>query len=306
MILPITLLWTLVFILIWPTNWGLVDVTTYFVDPLTFGSYTLLFSILVILGLSANWNKLSWIQRCLCILGIMSGFYLSHKSGSRTGWFNLPIFCLIWSYFVLMPMYGFKKTFLIVVIFLCFILGVFLTNDYFLKKFSLIWVEILDYQWGDSNPDTSVRLRLSIYRMGIVYFLERPITGWGDLSWMAQMNRLDFVPFASEYARKSPRHGFHNELITNAVRSGVWGLLASLSLFGMVFLRAIQGLRLKSSGDHRLVSLTLLVFISHLFIAGLTTEITNLVFLSSFIGLTLAVLLGEQIYLEENSKYDLN
>jgi hypothetical protein len=47
------------------------------------------------------------------------------------------------------------------------------------------------------------------------------------------------------------------------------------------------------------VSLTLLVFISHLFIAGLTTEITNLVFLSSFIGLTLAVLLGEQIYLEE-------
>ena len=107
------------------------------------------------------------------------------------------------------------------------------------------------------------------------------------------------MQFASQYARESPKHGFHNEIITNAVRSGVWGLMASLSFFGIVFMRAIQGLSLKSSGEHRLVSLTLLVFITHLFVAGQTTEITNLVFLSSFIGLTLAVLLGEQIYLEE-------
>jgi hypothetical protein len=67
----------------------------------------------------------------------------------------------------------------------------------------------------------------------------------------------------------------------------------------VVILRAIQGVKLKNTGEHRIISLTLLVFISHLFIAGLTTEITNLVFLSSFIGLTLAVLLGEQIFLEE-------
>ena len=107
------------------------------------------------------------------------------------------------------------------------------------------------------------------------------------------------MQFASQNARESPKHGFHNEIITNLVRSGVWGLMASIGLFGVVLKRAIQGLRLKSTGDHRLVSLTLLVFISHLFIVGLTTEITNLVFLSSFIGLTLAVLLGEQIYLEE-------
>jgi O-antigen ligase len=114
------------------------------------------------------------------------------------------------------------------------------------------------------------------------------------------MNNQEFLKFASDYARESPRHGFHNEIITSAVRSGIWGLIASLGFFAVVFIRAIQGIRLKTMGDHRLISLTLLVFISHLFIAGLTTEITNLVFLSSFIGLTLAVLLGEQIYLEAN------
>ena len=298
LILPITLLWTLLFRLIWPTSWG-PDLTTYFVDPLTFGSYTLLFSLLTLLVLSEYWGKLALNQKCLCILGILSGFYLSLKSGSRTGWFNLPIFSCLWSYFVLLPKFGFKRTALLVVMQVCFLLVILLNNGYLFDKFILIWTEISNYKWSESNADTSVGLRLSFYRMGVEYFLERPLAGWGDLSWMKQMNRPELAKYASEYARESPKHGFHNEIITNAVRSGVWGLLATLSLFGIVLVRAIQGLRLKSTGDHRLVSLTLLVFISHLFITSLTTEITNLVFLSSFIGLTLAVLLGEQIYLEQ-------
>lgn len=299
LILPVTLLWTLFFRINWPTSWGPVDLTTYFVDPLTFGSYTLLFSLLTLLGLSEYWSKLALSQKCLCILGILSGFYLSLKSGSRTGWFNLPVFLCLWAYFVLKPKFGFKRTALLVVMLVCFLLVILLNNGYLFDKFILIWTEISNYKWSDTNVDTSVGLRLSFYRMGVEYFLERPLAGWGDLSWMVQMNRPELAQFASEYARESPKHGFHNEIITNTVRSGVWGLMATLSIFGVVFIRAIQGLNLKSTGDHRLVSLTLLVFISHLFIAGLTTEITNLVFLSSFIGLTLAVLLGEQIYLEQ-------
>ena len=298
LILPITLLWTLFFRLSWPTNWG-PDLTTYFVDPLTFGSYTLLFSLLTLLGLSEYWSKLVLNQKSLCILGVLSGFYLSIKSGSRTGWFNVPVFLCLWAYFVLKPKFGFKRTALLVVMLVCFLLVILLNNGHLFDKFILIWTEISNYKWSETNADTSVGLRLSFYRMGVEYFLERPLKGWGDLSWMAQMNRPEFAQFASEYARESPKHGFHNEIITNSVRSGVWGLIATLSLFGVVFIRAIQGLSLKSTSDHRLVSLTLLVFILHLFIVGLTTEITNLVFLWSFIGLTLAVLLGDQIYLEE-------
>jgi O-antigen ligase len=165
------------------------------------------------------------------------------------------------------------------VVFISLLFVLLLSNGYLLDKFILGWKEISNYKLNQVNADTSVELRLSFYRMGIMYFLERPFAGWGDLAWMAQMNRPELAQFASEYARESPKHGFHNEIITNAVRSGVWGLIASLSLFGVVFIRAIQGLNLKSNGEHRIVSLTLLVFISHLFIAGLTTEITNLVFL---------------------------
>ena len=299
LVLPLTLLWTLFFRINWPTNWG-PDLTTYFVDPLSFGSYTLLFAFLILLGISEFWNKVGVAIRCLCGLAILAGFYLSLTSGSRTGWFNLPIFITIWGFWVLKPVLGGKKTILLVTILLLFLLGMLLSNEYLLNKFFLAGSEINNYKINEMNEDTSVGLRLSFYRMGAIFFLERPFTGWGDLGWMAQINKEELLQFASKYARESPKHGFHNEIITNAVRSGIWGLIASLILFGVVFIRAIQGLGLKSTGEHRLVSLTLLVFISHLFIAGLTTEITNLVFLSSFIGLSLAVLLGEQIYLEEN------
>jgi len=251
------------------------------------------------LGLSESWSKLDLTARCLCALAILSGFYLSLTSGSRTGWFNLPIFIGIWVIWILRPALGGKKTALLVIVLMAFLTGLLSSNHYLLDKFFLAWTEISDYKTNEMNADTSVGMRLSFFRMGITFFIERPFSGWGDLGWMLQINQVELMQFASQNARESPKHGFHNEIITNSVRSGVWGLMASIGIFGVVLKRAIQGLRLKSTGDHRLVSLTLLVFISHLFIVGLTTEITNLVFLSSFIGLTLAVLLGEQIYLEE-------
>jgi len=293
------LIWTLFFRVNWPTFWGPEGITTFFVDPLTFGSYTLLFALISLLGLSECWDKLGLANRCFCALGVLSGFYLSITSGSRTGWFNLPIFLGIWAFFVLKPKLGVRRTSLLIALLMLILFVALVSNSYLLNKFILIWTEILDYKFYATNADSSVGLRLSFYRMGLTYFLERPFAGWGDLGWLYEINRPELMQFASYYARESPKHGFHNEIITNSVRSGIWGLFASISLFIFVLVRAIQGLRLKSTGEHRLISLTLLVFISHLFIAGLTTEITNLVFLSSFIGLTLAVLLGEQIYLEE-------
>jgi len=45
----------------------------------------------------------------------------------------------------------------------------------------------------------------------------------------------------------------------------------------------------------RMNSPELLVFTTHLFVTGMTTEVTNLVFLCSFIGLSLSTLLSDQV-----------
>jgi O-antigen ligase len=95
--LLLILLWTLFFRINLSAIWG-QDLTTYFVDPLCLGSYTLLFAFLVLLGISEFWSKVSVPIRCSCGFAILTGFYSSITSGSRTGWFNLPILITIWAF----------------------------------------------------------------------------------------------------------------------------------------------------------------------------------------------------------------
>lgn len=173
-------------------------------------------------------------------------------------------------------------------------------NNQLINKLNLGLSEFTEYKINMLNKDTSVAMRLSFYRMGVEYFIDRPFSGWGDLSWIGAMNEDKFRFFASKETFESPRHGFHNEIITNSVRSGIWGLIAVLSLYVVIFKKSFEGLKMQLGLKHRLVSIFIMVSIVHIFLAGLTTENTNLTFLSAFIGLTFSVLLGELKFLEEN------
>ena len=303
LIFPLTLLCTFLFRICWPTVWGSkidnIYYTTYFVDPLTFGSYNILFTLIVLLGLTDDHKKFNLTHKIICLTACLSGIYLSLTSGARTGLLVVPLFLFIWFKYILIPVLRLKEVFVILLILLISICIFLFSSNYLANKIILAFSELSNYHFYEMNLDNSTAMRLSIYRMGITYFFESPWYGWGDTGWLKVFDNPKFLQYATEFTRLAPINGFHNEIITNSVRSGIWGLLASISFFLVIVLRAIQGLKLNTSGEHRLVSITILLFISHLFLAGLTTEITNLVFLSSFIGLTLAVLLGEQIYLEE-------
>jgi O-antigen ligase len=291
-IIPLTLLWTLSFRTIWPTPWG-TGLTTYFVDPLTFGSYCLLFSLISITGVSFRWSQITWAKRVLGLGAAVAGVYLSLTSGSRTGWVNLPIFLLLWSLMYLKPRFGAKNTALILLgVSIGFVLLV-LRENFLVSKFILAWNEIKNYQWNTVNEDTSVGLRISFYRMALHYFAMRPIIGWGDLGWMQYMNDPSIAAYASELARESPKNGFHNEIITSAIRSGVWGLISAVCFFAVFIIKSAKNFYSHGTQHQKLIAFISLIFIIHLLIAGMTTEVLNLVFLNSFIGLTLAIFIAE-------------
>jgi hypothetical protein len=86
---PIGLLFSFLSTTFYPSNnWGVYK-TTYFVDPLTFCSYTLLFSMLISFGLINYFNKISKLNIILLIISILIGLHLSITSGARTGWLNI-------------------------------------------------------------------------------------------------------------------------------------------------------------------------------------------------------------------------
>jgi O-antigen ligase len=173
------------------------------------------------------------------------------------------------------------------------VVGLLLSFPGLLNKFMTAYQELVDYKWDEMNPDQSVTMRISFYRMAFFYFIQNPIQGWGDLGWQSLMNHPDLTKFASSYTRESTAQGFHNEIITNTIRSGIWGLIASMLFYGVPIKRAIRGL-VQVDQKLKIVSFNLLIFILHLFFAGLTTEVTNLVFLCSFIGISLSVMMAEQ------------
>ena len=126
--------------------------------------------------------------------------------------------------------------------------------------------------------------------MGLFYIFERPLQGWGDLGWKVAMNSIEISKYTSEAARLIPEKGFHNEIITNSVRSGIFGLISSLMIFILPF---VISLKFIFNEKNKIIGVFLLTFILHQFFASLSTEVTHLVYLASFFGLTLALLMGE-------------
>ena len=292
---PLTLIWTFTYRPSWKTNWGAHVITTYFVDVLSFGSLTLLFALLSFAALTFFWSRLSWLNRFISIASCLIGLYLSVNSGSRTGWLNMPVFLIVWALGFSLPTYGRLKT--VLILFLILITaGIFIqSSPHFISKVLAAINEISNYHWDAKNTEGSAVIRISFYRMALFYFLHNPIKGWGDLGWKELMNSPEIVQYASEYARNFPEHGFHNEILTSAVRSGIWGLVGSIAFFLFPIIWALKILQKSINVDSKFFGFFILFLMLHMLLAGMTTEVTNLVFLASFLGLTISVLVGESI-----------
>ena len=292
---PLTLIWTFAYRPSWTTNWGAHVITTYFVDVLSFGSLTLLFALLSFAALTFFWSRLSWLSRFFSIAGCLIGLYLSVKSGSRTGWLNMPVFLIVWALGFSLPTYGRLKT-LAILLLTTVSAGVFISSSpHFTGKVLAAINEISNYHWDTKSTEGSADIRISFYRMALFYFLHNPIKGWGDLGWRELMNSPEIVQYASEYARNFPEHGFHNEILTSAVRSGIWGLVSSAAFFLFPIIWALKILQKSINIDSKFFGFFILFLMLHMLLAGMTTEVTNLVFLASFLGLTISVLVGESL-----------
>jgi O-antigen ligase len=292
---PLTLIWTFTYRPSWTTNWGAHVITTYFVDVLSFGSLTLLFALLSFAALTFFWSRFNWLNRFISIASCLIGLYLSVRSGSRTGWLNMPIFLIVWALGFSLPTYGRLKTLLILFL-LLITAGIFIqSSPYFTSKVLAAINEVSNYHWNTRSTDGSADIRISFYRMALFYYLHNPIKGWGDLGWKELMNSPEIVQFASDFARNYPEHGFHNEILTSAVRSGIWGLVSSIAFFLFPIIWAVKILQKSINVDLKLFGFFILFLMLHMLLAGMTTEVTNLVFLASFLGLTISVLVGESI-----------
>lgn len=300
--IPATLFVTLSSILISPDEkWGANRLTTYFVDPLSFGSMCLVLALITLASVDL-FGKDSLGLRVWKMCAILAGIYLSIRSGSRTGWLGLPAVLLLLFLFKVRPNTRFYLT--KTIFFFIASAGLLAMSYSFVpvvhERVNLAFQDVMIYHWSGSNADTAVGMRISFLRMAWFYFLNSPLGGWGDQGFKLLVNAPEISDFASEYARNfAYNSGFHNEIATNMVRSGIWGLFSSIAVFAGPVIFFIKYLRagLKKQKAFALIGIC---YVLPTFVSSLTTEVLNLKFTASFYAVFVAVIMGSILHLEFN------
>lgn len=271
-----------------PLLWGAGRMSTYFADPLVFGYFTLTMGLIS----AASIHLLKKDTKAVVLLklaGLVIGLYLSVQSGSRTGWAAVPIVLGLWLHQksagrpVQLKLLG---TGLVIV----FLVALTLLSATISQRLALALNETTTYNWVGMAPETSVGLRITFLRIATDLFASNPLLGFGDTAHQAIALPRHIYSYATpESLHTALTAGFHNEVVTNAIRWGLAGLVSSLLLF--IAPIYIFSTHLNSAVKVQRANAWLgLVLMLCVLISSLSTEVFDLKYTASFFALMIALL----------------
>lgn len=289
---PLSLIFTLAHQVLAPQphRWGFERMATYFADPLIFGYTSLTLSLICLTSINLL-NKDSRSIIAFKIAGAATGVYLSVMSGSRTGWMAVPLITALLLY--LRQKNGTQQLKLLLLsmsIAISIAVMLFFTSSTIHARVGLAAQEIIGYSWTGIAPETSVGFRITFLRIAADLIMEHPFMGYGDTSLAGIILSAHIYTYASPAAiHMALNSGFHNELVTNAVRDGLFAMLAAFMLFAVpiyIFFKRLQS----DCKMQRANSIIGIVFVLCIFISSLSTEVFDLKYMASFYALMISLL----------------
>lgn len=275
-----------------PRLWGDDRMATYFADPLVFGYTSLTLGLICLLSIHTL-GKDNKAMLALKLTGALVGFYLSVKSGSRTGWLAAPLVLVVWMFFMAGGrLRGRGKWLLLAAVLLMIGFSMSATVQ---QRMGAAVHEVIDYPWTGIAPETSVGFRITFLRIAADLFATSPWVGLGDTRQPMQTLPAAIYTYASpEAIRMSLESGFHNEVVTQAIRSGVAGLLSAAALFLVplaVFVRQMRSASAAQRGN----ALAGIVLVLGFLVSSASTEVFDLKYTASFYALMVALLCGSAL-----------
>lgn len=278
-----------------PKLWGADRMSTYFSDPLVFGYTALTFGMISLISINlVAKDKISLI--IFKLSGFIIGTYLSIMSGSRTGWLAIPLVAAI--YINHQETLKWKAKVVKSVLFsliLLIIFGILIFSPRSSQRLLLASQELLSYSWNGIAPDTSIGQRITFLRIAFDMFTTHPIIGYGDTSKIVNFLPENIFAYASKESRRMAfNSGFHNEIVTNAIRYGLTGLIASAGIFIVpliIFMNKIKS-ECRSQAANALIGI---IFTICFFISSFSTEVFDLKYMASFYATIIALLCASAI-----------
>jgi O-antigen ligase len=261
------------------------SIETYFLNHIHLGNLSLMLGALSVL--SIHWMRKDplWAILLKCA-GFIAGLYVSMLTGSRGGWVALPFILFIWFYFRSSSK-PWLKIGLAASLALVICIASYFAVHAIRSRIDLIYTDLLAFSSG--NLDTSIGIRLQLWKAALHLFWENPFFGIGADGFKPATQALAASGYITPSAGEFGGAEVHNEILAHLVRFGIFGLISILLVYFVPF---ILFLKLANTSLHskRTAAIMGLVLVVGFFIFGLTVEIFNLKMTIAFFSLTLAVL----------------
>jgi O-antigen ligase len=289
--IPASTIFTLALIQFVPTTfWSTYPgrLSNHFIDPLIFGQVTLALGMMSFLMIRLNRDRSLWIV-LLQLIGGVAGIYLSLRSGSRTGWLAIPLVVFLWALYSI-PLARWKTSLLAIVFTVLTILVIYFGSNTMKVRFNDFYTELTNYRWSEMNADTNVGVRISWIRIGWHFFSMRPLSGWGDETLVNNINDPTIAVYASQESRDGVLiAGFHNDFVSNTVRYGVGGLVATIAIFFIPFLFFTYYIGNKQVKSYAIVGMGYVLIQS---VSSLSYHVLDFKFMASFYAMMICLLIG--------------
>lgn len=277
-----------------PSSWPADRAATYFADPLVFGYLSLAFAMMCLVAIPLRRPTRESLPRLAVLAaGVLLGVYLSLKSGSRTGWFAVPIVITAWLHFRLQ--HRGRHVWLAGLVLSCLLaLAAYLIVPAVHDRINAGIRDVTEYTFSGVAPISSVGLRLTFLRIAADVLAQHPWSGVGDTAYAAPAALSAFGYASPDAAHTAFQSAFHNQVVTSAVRSGIAGGLAALAVLAVPL--AVFAARVRSADpvarENALMGLAFSICIG---VSSLTTEVIDLKYTASLYALLIAVLCGASL-----------
>lgn len=269
-----------------PHDWGDGRLGSRFLDPIHFGDVALVLGLMSALSLHW-WRSDSKAARAFKFAGLGAGLLASVMTGSRGAWLALPLLILLlvvlrrrsgksllqWLW---LPLAG-----------IVLAAGAYWGSAGVRERVASVAGDLVLYRQG--NLDTSIGIRLQLYRAAAREIPEHPVFGLGPNGFAESMTPLVAQGAVTPVAAQFGRGETHNQMLAYTANYGLLGALAGIALYlvpAMLFWRS----RAAADPGVRKAARLGLVFVLGFVVFGCTVETFDLKMIASFYAGVIAIL----------------